>query len=265
MFTNILIKNMKIIKINHFFFLFTFLIIISCKKDDESTPLIDEAKSENLKPLGASAADLLSQNTYSSLTLELAFTIGFRPSQEAIDDFKSFLESRINKPGGIVFVETEIITPFVESQTIDDIRKIEDEQRIHYTVADDIAIFIYFSHAKASTDSKISVTLGTAYRNTSVVIYQQTIREVSISQNSDLYVLEETTLQHEIGHLFGLVNIQEDDIHSEHEDLAHRKHCKVEDCLMYFETNLPGSFRNRINVPSLDSLCMEDLQAKGGK
>jgi predicted Zn-dependent protease len=162
-------------------------------------------------------------------------------------------------------VETEIITPYVESQTIDDIREIEDEQRIHYTVADDIAIFIYFSHAQASTDSEISVTLGTAYRNTSVVIYQQTIREVSISQNSDLYVLEETTLQHEIGHLFGLVNILEDDIHSEHEDLAHRKHCKVESCLMYFETNLPGSFRNRINVPSLDSLCIEDLQAKGGK
>ncbi len=256
---------MKIKFFSPLFLIFTFFIIISCSNDDNPVVPVDEAKAENLKPLGTSAADLLSQNTYSSLTVELAFRSGYRPTQETIDDFKLFLEERVNKPDGIVFVETEIISPFVDTQTIDDIKEIEDEQRNYYTVEDDIAVFIYFTHAKASTDTETTVTLGTAYLNTSIVVYEKTIRDVSESQNSDLYLLEETTLQHEAAHLFGLVNIQEDDIHSEHEDLAHKKHCIVESCLMYYQSNISSSFRNRVIVPILDPLCIEDLQAKGGK
>ena len=256
---------MKIISINHFFYLFLFLVIISCSSDDDTTIPIDEAKAENLKPLGTSASDLLSLNTYTSLTVELAYNSGYRPTQATIDDLKTFLENRVYKPDGIIFVETEIITPFVDSQTIDDIKEIENEQRNYYTVEDDIAVFIYFTQAKSSSDTNTAVTLGTAYLNTSIVVYEKTLRDVSNSQNIGLYLLEETTLQHEFGHVFGLVNIQEDDIHSEHEDLAHKKHCIVENCLMYYESNLASSLRNRVSIPVLDPLCIEDLQAKGGK
>ena len=256
---------MKIININHFIYLFLFLVIISCSNDDDATIPIDETKVENLKPLGTSASDLLSQNTYSSLTVELAFRSGYRPTQRTIDDFKTFIENRVHKPDGIIFVETEISSPFVDIQTLDDIKEIENEQRNYYTLEDDIAVFIYFTDAKSSSDTDTTVTLGTSYLNTSIVVYEKTIRDVSVSQNIDLYLIEETTLQHEFGHLFGLVNIQEDDIHSEHEDLAHRKHCIVESCLMYYESNLASSLRNRVSVPVLDPLCIEDLQAKGGK
>tara|TARA_R110000787_G_scaffold89678_6_gene189700 strand:+ start:17203 stop:18000 length:798 start_codon:yes stop_codon:yes gene_type:complete len=265
MFANILLKNMKIIKINHFFFLFSFLVIISCSSDDDVTTPIDETKVENLKPLGTSASDLLSQNIYSSLTVELAYNSGYRPTQATIDDFKTFLEDRVHKPDGIIFVETEISSPFVDSQTLDEIKEIENEQRNYYTVEDDIAVFIYFTHAKSSSDTETAVTLGTAYLNTSIVVYEKTIRNVSVTQNTNLYLLEETTLQHELGHLFGLVNIQGDDIHAEHEDLAHKKHCIVENCLMYYESNLSSFLRNKVSVPALDPLCIEDLQAKGGK
>jgi predicted Zn-dependent protease len=265
MFANILLKNMKIIKINHFFFLFLSLVIISCNSDDDITNPINETKAENLKPLGTSASDLLSQNTYASLTVELAYNSGYRPTQETIDDFKIFLENRVYKPDGITFVETEVSSPFVDSQTLDDIKEIENEQRNYYTLEDDITVFIYFTQAKASTDTNTAVTLGTAYLNTSIVVYEKTIRDVSISQNTSLYLLEETTLQHEFGHLFGLVNIQDDDIHSEHEDLAHKKHCIIENCVMYYESNLSSSLRNKVSVPVLDQLCIEDLQAKGGK
>lgn len=264
MFANILLKNMKIIHIKHFFFFFSFLMILSCSSDDDSAP-IDETKIENQKALGTSASDLLSQNAYTSLTVEIAYNSGYRPTQQTIDDFKTFLEDRVNKPAGITYVETEINSPFVETQTIQEIKEIENEQREYYTVEDDIAVFIYFTGAKASTDTETAVTLGTAYLNTSIVVYEKTLREVSTNQNLDLYLLEETTLQHEAAHLFGLVNIQEDDIHSEHEDLAHKKHCIVESCLMYYQSNITSSFRNMVSVPLLDPLCIEDLQAKGGK
>ena len=76
-------------------------------------------------------------------------------------------------------------------------------------------------------------------------------------------------MQHEFGHILGLVNIQNDDIHTDHEDIAHNKHCKIEDCLMYFESNIRFQiitrFSGRKSISVLDPLCIEDLQAKGGK
>ncbi len=257
---------MKILKLNCLFILFSFLILFSCASDDDSVSDIeDNIRQENLKELGLSASDLLSETTYKSLTIEFLYSSGYRPTQQTLDDFKIFLEERVNKPNGITFIETIMDRPPGGSYTISEIKEIEAEKRTQYTEGDNIAVFIYLTHAKASTDTPTSVTLGTAYYNTSVVIYQQTLNDVSASQNSDLYILEETTLQHEFGHLFGLVNIQGDDIHSNHEDEAHRKHCIVQDCLMYFKSNTKQYFRNRASIPLFDSLCIEDLQAKGGK
>lgn len=251
-------------KLNYFIFLYSFLFLLSCSSDDSNNNT-NSLSAENVKSLGVSAADLLSNNTYSSLTIEFAFAKGFRPSQETIDAFRVFLEERINKPGGIVFVETEIITPFVDTQSISEIREIEAEQRNHYTVEDDIAVFIYFTHAKSEGDTEVTKTLGTAYYNTSLVVYEQTLRDLNISQGYDLFILEETTIQHEFSHLLGLVNLRNDDIHGNHEDTAHGNHCIIEDCLMYYTSNNFSSFRNRNSVPILDPLCIEDLQAKGGK
>ena len=255
---------MKQFKFNYILLLFSLLFLTSCSSDDDSDSNNDP-KAENVKSLGVSAEDLLANNTYSSLTVEFAFSQGLRPRQETLDAFRVFLEERINKPGGIEFVETEISTPLVDTQSISEIREIEAEQRNYYTVGDDISVFIYFSHAKSDGDTEATKTLGTAYYNTSLVVFEQTLRNLNISQGFDLFILEETTLQHEFSHLLGLVNIRGDDIHNDHEDTSHSNHCMVEDCLMYYASNKTSYFRNRNTVPELDPLCIEDLQAKGGK
>lgn len=252
-------------KLNYFIFLFSFLFILSCSSDDNSNNNTNDPRAENIKSLGVSAADLLSDNSYTSLTVEFAFSEGLRPRQESLDAFKIFLEERLHKPDGITFIETEISTPFVDTQSIEEIRTLEAEQRTHYTVGDDIAVFIYFSHAISEGDTEATKTLGTAYYNTSLVVFEQTLRNLNASQGFDLFILEETTLQHEFSHLLGLVNLQNDDIHGNHEDTAHGNHCIIEDCLMYYTSNRSSSFRNRSTVPVLDPLCIEDLQAKGGK
>ncbi len=255
---------MNLTKYNYFIFLFSFLFILSCSSDDDSDNTTDP-RAENIKPLGVSAGDLLSNNTFTSLTVEFAYSAGLRPMQETIDAFRVFLEERLNKPSGIIFVETEIVIPFADTQSIEEIREIEAEQRTQYTVEDDIAVFVYFTRANSDNDTETSKTLGTAYYNTSMVVFEKTLRELNVSQGYDLFILEETTLQHEFCHVLGLVDLRDDDIHEDHEDLSHSNHCVVEGCLMYFENNRSQSFRNRSSVPNLDSLCIEDLQAKGGK
>lgn len=245
-----------------------FLAVISCKKDDGEPPI--DPKAENRKSLGVSAEDLLSEDIYDRITIELVYAPSYRPTDIAINEFRNFLNARLNKSGGINIIETVIEAPSGAPFNIEEIRAIEDEHRVHYTDDTTIAVYIFFSNGVSTNDTNTSVTLGTAYRNTSIVVYEKTVRDIALNNpNIELHDLELNTLEHEFGHILGLVNIQDDDIHTNHEDAAHLKHCVIEDCLMYFESTdglrLAERLAKRGAVPSFDPLCIADLQAKGGK
>jgi hypothetical protein len=177
----------------------------------------------------------------------------------------NLLNERINKPGGITFIENVITLPIVSSYSLDKIKEIEEEYRSEYTTDDTIVLYIFFSNAEAESDTPIVKTLGTAYRNTSMVIYEKTLHLVSESQNIDLEILEGSTLHHEFGHILALVNLTNDDIHQDHEDQANANHCRVEECLMYYTSNFARNIKRLGIVPDFDPLCIADLQAKGGK
>jgi len=257
---------MKAVYIRLFALVALVLSMNGCKSDDSGDDPNDP-KAENLKSLGVSAEDLLSEDIYNSLTVEFIYVNGYQPLQETVDLFRVMLEDRLNKPGGINFIENVISIPIDESLTIQEIRDIETANREVYTTGDNIAVYIYFANGNSNNDTNTSVTLGTAYRNTSLVVYEKTLQFLSGNQGIDLVVLEATTLMHEFGHILGLVNIVNDDIHQEHEDLNHANHCFVEECLMYFESTNFRALANkrRSEIPGFDPLCIADLQAKGGK
>jgi len=237
------------------------ILVTSCKKDDDT--VIDNSKAENLLGLGESAEDILSDDIYKSLVIELVYSNGFRPEQRSIDNLRQFLNERVNKPGGISIVETVIAPPTGKPYTTQEIREIETENRTRYTREDQIAIYVFFANGNAQGDTGSSVTLGTAYRNTSIVVYQETLQGLDV----DRFLVEATTLRHEFGHMFGLVNILNDDIHTDHEDPDNNKHCVVENCLMFFASTIPSTIPDPMDsdIPQLDALCLADLQAKGGK
>ena len=250
------------------YILLTCLCIASCKKDANSNT-VDDLKAENRKVIGTSAEDLLSDDSYPKLNIELVYFGFYKPSEESITNLRTFLTERLNKPTSINIIETPITEPQGAPFDSNEIKAIEDTHRTVYTNGNTISIYIFFSNGKSSNDSNTTVTLGSAYFNTSIVIYQKTILDlVNSDPNISLVDLETTTLHHEIGHLLGLVNLQDDDIHTDHEDPSHRKHCIVEDCLMYFESNTRSSvmqrFSGRSDISQLDPLCIADLQAKGG-
>jgi len=252
-----------------FLLLCAFIVIYSCKKDDSPVEDMIDPLAENKKALGESAEDILSDDIYKSLTVELVYSEDYKPTQETIDNFRAFLMERINKPQGINFVETVVPEQPNDPFTIQEIREIEDRIRTQYTEGDNIAVYVFFSNGSSTNDTQTTVTLGTAYRNTSIVIYERTIQVITESDPIILPLLETTTLNHEFGHLLSLTNILGDDIHQTHEDQAHLKHCFVEECLMYFDAiNATRASLERMmlrmEVPALDPLCIEDLQAKGG-
>lgn len=262
---------MKHLRIKFSVILLVMLALAACKSDDNGDNNETDPRAENLKVLGTSAEDILSDDIYQRLTVEIVYSAGYRPSDATLNNLTNFLNARVNKSGGIQIVETQIPEPGTDPYVTNEIRDIEDDVRTKYTTGNEIAVFVFFADGNAQSDTQTTLTLGTAYRNTSIVIYERTLQEIGASpQTPDLTTLETTTLLHEFGHLLGLVNIQNDDIHTDHEDAANAKHCIVEECLMYFQTELTREqltrqMRNMLEVPELDPLCIGDLQAKGGK
>lgn len=237
-----------------------FLVLTSCSKDDNG----GDVKSNNKKSLGTSAHDLLSEDKFDSMIIEVVYVEGFEPSATAINNFVSFLGSRINKSGGITVEKRPIPSPGNTTYTNAQIIALEDANRIHYNDGNQIAVWAFFADAKSSTDTSTSVVLGTAYRNTSFVIYEKTVKSLSGGPfKPSTAVLESTVIEHEFGHILGLTNVGTAML-SAHEDADHKRHCSVSSCLMYWESE-SGSNILGGTIPQLDPQCIADLQANGGK
>ena len=255
-------------------FLFFSLLLIQCSKDDPITEPTPDFKAANLLATGASANDLLANDTYSNMVIEAVYNPGFRPTALAMADFVSFIEERTFK-NDISVVYREIPSEGVETFSIQQAADQESDVRTLYNEDDTIAIYIYFSDANAEGDDPDNqlVTLAAAYRNTSLIVYEKTIKALA-AQSSQITEadIEAATLMHEFGHLFGLVDLGTPQV-NQHQDPISENHCIVDDCLMQAEIQFGGGMMGMLEslaakanpAPALDAECILDLQANGGK
>lgn len=226
------------------------LALAGCRKDRlENGPFAIEPK------------DYLASKKYSELQIEICYVDGYAPEQAALDNLKSFLASRINKPGGITFTFRSIASPGDASFTEKELEDLEKDQRSEYSRKDRLVVFVFFADGEYEAAS----TLGLKYGSTSVAVFGKVVKDNSggIGQPTKT-VLETTVLEHEFGHLLGLVDAGTPMVTAH---AADGHHCNNSDCLMYYavETldfigNLSGG-----EVPELDAHCIADLQANGGK
>jgi len=243
--------------------------VVSCSKDD--TPGSNGNNGGNLtankQPTGSSSNDLLSDSKFTSMVIELVYVEGYQPTSIAINNFKAFIESRTYKPDGITVEARSIPSPGISKFTTQDYVDLEDANRMFYNDGNQIAIWAFFADGEASTNTSTEVTLGTAYRNTSFIVYEATVKSLSGGiHEPSTPILESTVIQHEFGHILGLTNFGAQ-MQTAHEDTANPKHCNVEDCLMYYAATTGASLMNVTGgtVPQLDAQCIADLQANGGK
>ncbi|UKM65065.1 membrane metalloprotease [Flavobacteriaceae bacterium GSB9] len=241
----------------------------SCTKDQNSEDNKDTIRvNANKQATGSSSNDLLSGNVFSKMEIQIAYVEGFEPTQAAINNFVLFLESKINKPDGISIEKIKIPSPAKDKLSIEEIADIENTYRTKYNNEKTIAIWALFVDGESDKNDDNTVILGSAYWNTSFVIYQKTIHEFSNSPiEPNRSTLETTVINHELGHILGLTNLGAP-LQSDHEDSAHPKHCNNSNCLMYWETESGASIGKMVNsgsVPQLGPECIADLKANGGK
>lgn len=242
-----------------------FLMLIGaagCKKSETITNL-PSINAENNKQVGASANDLLSASKYTSVKIEIQYMPGYQPNAGAVNNLTAFLNSIVNKPGGVTVVQTQIASAGKTVLSLNDIANIEKNNRTVYTSGSQLGV--YFLYTDGNYDQ--GNVLGLAFRNTSMSILGKTIHDNSgnIGQASRTK-LESTVLEHEFAHILGLVNIGSP-LQTNHQDGAHGNHCSNTNCLMYYASETTDVLGILItgNIPVLDANCRADLTANGGK
>ena len=241
------------------------LICLNCSNKDENPNPTVPNPSLNKKNVGESANDFLSLATYDKLTIELVSVNGFTPSTNVLNSFKSFLEARLNKPNGIIIQSRNVPATGLAPYSLAEITTYEDNSRTKFNVARELTMYIFITEDAYSENSNV---LGLAYRNTSFAIMGGRIRQLTggIGQPSEDLVMQ-TVLRHEAAHLLGLVGVGTP-TQSNHQDVAHGKHCNVTNCLMYYTVESGDFISNLTGLstpPELDTQCINDLRANGGK
>ncbi|MCM4154667.1 hypothetical protein [Gramella sp. AN32] len=248
------------------YFLSFLIFITSCTKEDPNGPdTID--RTANLLTTGKSAADLVSDAKYTSMNIEIVYVEGSKPQDRTIAAFKDFLESRIYKPDGINIMVRSVGSSGKAPFEISEIAAIEKAERTAYNAGDEIALYIYFADGSNEDDTAEKFVLGSSFRNTSMVIYEKTIQAFANRPGAPpKYIIETATLNHEFGHLFGLVNLGTPMVQN-HEDPDNDGHCSTGNCLMRASLEFGFNFLNEVGqvVPELQGKCIEDLQSIGGK
>lgn len=243
--------------------LFTLIVLVfaGCRKEEAERKLTPLEVNYNVTP-----NHFLSAATYQKLVVEVQYVTGFQPNATALARLQTFLETYLNKPSGISIVQTEIASPGKAKYSLNDIVEIEKASRTQNTSAQLLTAYILFVDGEYSGNEGSSKVLGVAYYPSSMVIFGKSINEFSggFGQPARL-TLQTTVLNHEFGHVMGLVN-NGTPIITPHQDVPNGRHCTNENCLMYYETETNRVIgRMGTTIPALDSACVADLRANGGK
>lgn len=242
--------------------IFLLLMAGSCKKSEiiSNLPAINDA---NNKVVGASANDLLAATKFTSAKIEIQYMPGFRPDAASVNNLTAFINSLVNKPGGVSVIQTQIASGGKAVYSVNDIALLEKNNRTAYTSGSQLGVYFLYVDGNYSSGN----VLGIAYRNTSMCIMGKTVHDNSggLGQASRTK-LETTVLEHEFAHILGLVDIGSA-MQTNHKDAANGNHCNNSNCLMYYASETTDVLGVLItgNIPQLDANCRADLTANGGK
>jgi len=233
--------------------------VVSCTKSSKDQYALPNSYSN--QSVGASANDILSAAKYASINIEVQYMPDYAPDPTVMNDVIAYLNTLCYK-SSITYTATQV-TANGKVLTQNDVMDIEKQNRATYTLASTLSLYVLITDNNFLTKN----VLGMAYRNTSICLFGKTIYDNSggLGQPNRIF-MEENVLEHELGHLMGLVNLGSP-MQTAHEDVAHASHCTNKNCLMYYQAETTDIVSTLLSSgsPQLDANCMADLHANGGR
>ncbi|CAN5166784.1 hypothetical protein BH09BAC3_BH09BAC3_31200 [soil metagenome] len=247
-----------------YFAIASLLSFAGCISTEEATVI--NTKNQQINS-AVTPRDFLSAEKYDRLVVEIIYVPGYQPTEVTITSLTSFLQARLNKPGGISVIRTATAAPEIATYSILDAEKIELANRREVTSGKTLTVYFFFANGDYTGNFGNSKVLGIAYGKSSAIIFEKTIRGISggFSQPT-VSTLETLVMQHEFGHVFGLVD-NGTPLTSAHLDSSNGKHCTDTGCLMYHNVETSDVIGNLFGgtIPSLTAGCVADLKGNGGK
>ena len=248
-----------------------FLTVISlafltytCSDSPAGTQTEPEPEFNHKVAPGDSAESFLQGDQYTSLELEIDYMPGHRPTADALDSLRTFLEKHLNKQSITLNAPTEIASGGQDVYSTSDIRSLEEEHRQSFTEQGSDVLRAYFLVVDGEFEQ--SNVLGIAYWNTSMAFFGKTIEDASSGVGAPPeYKIEATVFRHEFGHNLGLVDIGSP-MQQDHKTDG-SAHCTENGCLMEPSVETTNFFANTFegDIPDLLQFCNQDLDANGGR
>jgi hypothetical protein len=235
-------------------------VITSCDNSSVQGD-VDPSFSHSGNP-GSSAAAFLQDEIYTSLLVEIQYMHGYRPTDSALNQLKTFLKEHLIKNEIIILDPVEIPSGNQDRYSASDVRNIEQESRQNFTEGSTLASYNLFLDGEYTNEN----VLGISYYNTSNAYFGKRIHEVAGTPplNPSRASVEATVMRHEYGHLIGLVDNGTEMIEDHREN---GPHCSEDSCVMYFAMSRGNLFANIFDgtTPGLCFNCIEDIATVKGK
>jgi len=229
-----------------------------------SSGCLDSLKDEIVScenKVGECRYEILQNNKYSKLHIEINYVSDNEPDSEAIDLLRQRIEQVTDK--STITISQNSFGSTDTSYSLEEIMNIEESQREHFKGDGKFVIHILYLNGEFEDNDK---TLGLAYTGSSFAIFKEKVEDSAFLLISARDV-EKSVLVHEYGHLLGLVNNGYTSPH-DHEDPEHPNHSNNEDSVMYWAVESQDLYNQLDGEPpnNFDNYDLDDLKLmKEGK
>ena len=198
--------------------------------------------------------EILQDNNYSKLHIEINYVTDNSPDSDAIDILKKRIQEVSDKTS--ITVSQSAFGSTDNSYSLEEIVNIENNERERFKSGDTFVIHILYLNGEYQDNDK---TLGLAYTGSSFVLFKEKITAASLLFISAADI-EKSVIVHEFGHLLGLINNGYKSPHN-HEDSQHPNHSNNEESVMYWAiesqdigNQLDGEPPNEFDADDIDDL-----------
>ncbi len=179
--------------------------------------------------VGAMNKQYLQGDSFIKLVVEVDHAQGAAPSSAATNELLSALRKYTEKPDGVNVVGANSFESTKDRYTLSDIRAVAKAHRSQNSRDGVATLHVLYLNGLFADDE---TALGLAVNASTIVIFPDNFSS-SITTLVFPSNIEQAVLIHELGRLFGLVNVNYKSVIA-HEDPAHKHHSNNEESVMYW-------------------------------